>query len=125
MSDRSKIDWNLFKGKFWKPEKGSEHRVVLGNWGMQYSDFGGSEPEAKPVIVFDVLKIDGEEVVTDPLTFSTASKEFAAKIQPIIKRAESAGRSAISVALRRTDKGNYEVFDLTPDSPKTTEEAVR
>ena len=107
----SKIDWPLFESRYWRPEKGKSHEVVLANWRQKFESFDNEKTE-KPVIVFDVLNIDGEEIAANPKLFSTGAHSFAEKARPIIERAEQEGKRAIKVYLEYTDDKRYNLFDL-------------
>lgn len=110
---KNKIDWEEFSPNYWRPDKDVQYKVVLSNWRREYSDFGGKETNPKPVLVFDILKINNTEYVApkNKMTFSTASYSFVKQVRPIIEEAEANKVEAISLLLRRNNDGSYSVFD--------------
>lgn len=110
-ADETPIDWSFWESQsaYWKPKKGKQYRVVLSKWRQGVSDFGG-QSEPKPVVIFDVLKVDKEEYADKPLTWSTASRTLVLGLQEAIRKAEQAGKEAIEVLLRKEEDGRYTLF---------------
>jgi len=110
-SKRQPIDWDVFKTRYFTPEKGRAYELVLANWGMKDVSFDDGKT-VKKMIECDVLKIDGEEFPVTQKVFRTASPRFAVAFKPIAEAAEARGHLAVEVYLERTMENHYIVRDL-------------
>ena len=110
----SKINWSDFEGVYLKIGKGEQKELVLSNWRQESSTFGGREAEAVPILCFDVISVDGNEIVSEsPMVFSTGSTTFAGQIKGIIERAERSKKEAIRVVIKKDNENRFTVVDLT------------
>lgn len=107
----SKIHWPDFENKYFSPEKGQQYRLVLAYWRQESRSYDDGKTQ-KPVIVFDVLKIDGEEYRQGQKQFATGAASFAEEAKSIIEKAERAGKDAINIVLKYSNEKRYSVVDL-------------
>lgn len=114
----AKIQWNLFESLYWSPEKGKSYDLVLSNWRQETRSYDDGKTE-KPVILFDVLKIDNEEYPAGKKLFATSAASFAEYARPIIERAEAEGREQVAVILTYDREKKYHVLDLLKVRGKT------
>ena len=108
---RGSINWKEFESPYWSPERGKCYDVVLSKWRQDVTSWDDGKT-SKPVIVFDVLKVDEEEF-NPPKQFSTGAVSFASQIRTVIERAEREGKLAVLVYLEYTDEKRYIIRDLS------------
>ena len=108
------IDWAAFASPYWRPTTGEQHRVVLAYWRQESRVFDKDKTDKteKLVLVFDVLKVDGEEFAQGQRQFVTAAVSFAQAVRPIIERALSRNEEAIHIGLTYDKEKKYSLFDL-------------
>lgn len=111
MVEANKIDWKLFESQYWSPEKGKPYEVVLANWRMERRSYDDEKTE-KPVLVFDVLKVDLTEYALGEKLFVTGALSFATPVKPIILAAEARGETAINLYVEFGKDKQYKVIDL-------------
>lgn len=106
-------EFNQFQSKYWKPEPGSQHTLVLTNWDIVPKTFGDSD-HPKLALVFEILSIDGKEYVP-PKEWCTTSGSLVEEFRPIIKAAQDKKVDAIKVLLKRSADKNkgYSLFDMS------------
>lgn len=97
------IDWESFS-KFWTPEPGSEHRLILTNWQQTTGTFGGEERQK---LTFDVWAIDNMEL-SRPKEFSVGGAN-AVKFRPIIENNKT---GEIDVMIMRDKNNRYTIVDM-------------
>lgn len=108
------INWADFASPYWSPERGEQYRVVLAYWRQETRSYDDGKTE-KPVIVFDVLKVDGEEYAQGQRKFVTGAASFADEVKPIITAAAREGKDAIHVLLKYSNDKRYTVVDLSDE----------
>ena len=104
------IDFEKFKSKYWKPTQGCGHNVMLTNWHEETRAYEGET--GKPVMVFEVLKVDNVDYDPGAKIFVTSAASFAEGIQPIIERAEDSGKTGVEVYIEYGRDNQYLVADL-------------
>lgn len=107
----SKINWEDFESPYWSPEREKSYDVVLTNWRQEWKSFD-EEKTKKPVLSFDVLKIDNEEFPIGKYVFSTGARSFANYAREIIEEAEKRNCKAINIYLEYGKDKKYRVVDL-------------
>lgn len=105
------IDWSAFASPYWRPTTGEQHRLVLAYWRQETRSYDDDKTE-KPVLVFDVLKVDGEEFAQGQRIFVTGASSFAEAIRPVITKAELRKEKAVNVIIRYDKDKKYTVIDL-------------
>ena len=109
--EAKRIDWKLFESPYWSPERGVLYPVVLANWRMEFRSYDDEKTE-KPVIVFDVLRIDAEEYPLGRKVFVTGASSFAEQMKPILFSAEEKGKNTVEVYLEYGKDKQYRVMDM-------------
>ena len=104
------INWRDFESKYWSPEKGKSHEVLLSNWRQETRSYDDGKTE-KPVIVFDVIRVDNESFVS-PKLFATGAVSFATAVKPIIETAEHDGKESILIMMDFSTDKKYRFVDL-------------
>lgn len=110
MEVNNNINWAEFASPYWRPTTGDQHRVVLAYWRQEARSY--DDKTEKAVLVFDVLKVDGEEYAQGQRIFVTSACSFAEQVRPIITRAEQRGEKAIHIILRYDKDKQYTLVDL-------------
>lgn len=101
-----KINWNMFESKYLTLEEGETKHVTVKNWRQEMRSFNDGTP--KPVIVLDVVAIDGQPCATKE--FCSGSTKFVAQLRPIVIGAETAGNSDVNLILSKTGSNRYTVM---------------
>lgn len=107
-----RIDWALFESQYWSPEQGAGYELVLANWRMEYRSYDDDKTE-KPVIIFDVLRVDKKEYPVGRKLFVTGASSFAEPARPIIERSEQEGRNTVNIYIEYTKGKQYRVMDMS------------
>lgn len=107
----NEINWSDFESQYWSPEKGKSYEVVLSNWRQETRSYDDGKTE-KPVIVFDVLRVDKQAYAPGVKLFATGAQSFAYYAQAIIERAISREEATISVILDYDRDKKYHLLDL-------------
>lgn len=115
----SNINWDSFNIGLWSPEKEVEYEMILGFWKQETRSYDDNKTQ-KPVLVFDVLKVNGEEFAQGKKQFVTGASSFTQAVKPMIIQAEATEKQAIAVNLKYSKDKRYTVTSLSPQ--KTTED---
>ena len=112
------IDWDAFKmqQKYFKLEIGEQDEIVITNWRQESKTFQDNENE-RLSLVFDVIKIGSIECVKNPLEYSTTSFKLIETFHKAINDAESKGKTALLVWIKREAENKYIVIDFTHKLP--------
>ena len=98
----------LTEGKYWKPEIGKKHTIVLSNWRRENRSYmNDPKNEPKPYLVFDLTSIDG--VLIGVKEFSTSNRALNSMLFDFIEQAERTDQAFFKVTIRRLDKNTYSV----------------
>jgi hypothetical protein len=92
-------DFNKFGGNFFRFESEKDYDVVLANWRLERKKYSETEGE-REVVVFDVLKSNGVELVSQKLTWATKSRSFLTQAKPYLLAAQKAGKDALRLLVR-------------------------
>ncbi len=123
MVEKEKIDWDVFATKFVKLVSGNQYTMLLRNWRVEHTDFGGKKETPVPVLAFDVLRLDKQDFSDEPKTFTSGALSFVNEIRPLIERAEECGVKQLRVILKYGNDQQYSVVDMSDEREHAEEKS--
>jgi len=107
----NEIDWAAFASPYWRPTTDEQHKLVLYGWRQESKSYDDGKTQ-KPVLIFDVLKVDGEEFAIGKRRFVTGASSFAEQVRPMIVQAIARNEQVIHILLRYDKDKHYSLMDL-------------